>query len=420
VSAASDSQQLGSWTATPDGSAPKPGAAEATPRRTRTAFWSWSAARTPGELEPWRAAIDDLCDRRALPALAGWPWLSAFWESFRAGDDAVSVQLLERDGALVAAVPVWTGGAALRRTTCLENAHVPCWTAAVDESDPALAPQLVERLLAGVGADFLELRRLPLDSSLCRALLAAATAAGLSVLLHESPVGEVGLPLHGPWPAFEKTLSKNLRRDGRQIEKLQALGRVELEVVGGGPRLAAYLEECFALEARGWKGQAGTPVLSDPQARQFYWRLAARAGARGQLALYLLKLEGRVVAFEYDLRGGGRIECLKIGYDESLHRHSPGTILRLMLLRRAIERGEAHEYHLGRESEWKRRWSNETTRMGTLQIFASSARGQLAHMVPVMRGRLKQLPGVKQTVALTLEARAQLKAWTLRRLHRAS
>jgi CelD/BcsL family acetyltransferase involved in cellulose biosynthesis len=412
VSAASDSQRPGILLDVRDH--PEPAALAARPRRAQTAIWSWTAARDAGELARWRAAIDGLCERRSLPALAGWPWLSAFWESFRDGDPGVSVQLLERDGVLVAALPVWTGGVALRKAIGLENEHVPCWTAAIDEADPELAPQLLQRLLVDGDADCLELRRLPLDGPLCRALHAAAATAGLAVVVHESPVGEVGLALRGPWASFEGGLSKNLRRDGRQIDKLRALGRVEMEVVTGGAGLEACLDECFALEARGWKGQAGTPVLSDPQARRFYGRLAARTAARGQLALYLLKLDGRVIAFEYDLRAGGRIECLKIGYDESLHRHSPGTILRMLLLRRAIERGEASEYHLGRESEWKRRWSNERARLGTLQIFARSARGRLAHLVPLMRGRLKRLPGVKQSVALTLEARARIKAWSLR------
>ena len=92
-----------------------------------------------------------------------------------------------------------------------------------------------------------------------------------------------------------------------------------------------------------------------------------------------MKLDGRLIAFEYDLRGGGRIECLKIGYDESLSRFSPGTGLRMMILRRAIERGEAREYRLGRDSEWKRRWITDLARIGTLRIYAGSRRGRLAY-----------------------------------------
>jgi CelD/BcsL family acetyltransferase involved in cellulose biosynthesis len=117
------------------------------------------------------------------------------------------------------------------------------------------------------------------------------------------------------------------------------------------------------------------------------------------MRLYLLKLDGRIVAFEYDLCGGDRIECLKIGYDESLARFSPGTILRMKLLARVIERGEATSYHLGRESPWKRRWVKEVDRIGTLQIFSSSRRGQLAHASgPLLRGLLKRLPGAKPLI----------------------
>jgi hypothetical protein len=389
--------------------------------------WKWSTARLTDLHAGWQAAMDQLVDHANLPELASGSWWSAFWEGFHPGDPQVEMQLLYQGERLLAAVPVRADGNLVRRRVGLENEHAPYWAAAVDpralEREPLLAGALLDRLTSGV--ECLELRRLPLDGPLARALKAEASARHWPVVELTNPVAEVGLPLFGPWPNFQKTLSKNLRRDARLLTRLP--GELSFEVVEGpepglGPgqrqgdaRLEAQLASCFELEARGWKGQLGTPVLADAAAHRFYRRLAVRASARGRLALYLLKLDGRLIAFEYNVRGGGRIECLKIGYDESLSRYSPGTALRMLILRRAIERGEAREYRLGRESEWKLRWATDVTRIGTLQVYAGTRRGRLAYYGgPALRSLLKQLPGMQRLVA-GVRSRMEAAAEHLRR-----
>ena len=377
-----------------DWSPAAPARAEAAP-----APWRWTTVRPADRHTGWQA-MDRLVDRADLPELASGSWWSAFCEGFHPDDRQVELQLLQQGDRLLAAFPVRIQGRVVRRRVGLENAHAPYWASALDqralEREPALGQALLDRLTGGV--DCLELRRLPLDGPLARALKASAGARGWPVVELPNAVGEVGLPLYGPWSDFQQTLSKNLRRDGRLLDKLP--GALSFEVVEGGERLDAELAACFELEARGWKGQTGTPVLADAAAHRFYLRLAERASARGRLALYLLKLDGRLIAYEYDLRGGGRIECLKIGYDETLARYSPGTGLRMMILRRAIERGEAREYRLGRESEWKRRWVNDRTAIGTLRVYAGTARGRLAYQGEgALPSALKRLPGVQPLVA---------------------
>ena len=357
----------------------------------------WTVLSRPAELEPWAAAIDELVERERLPALASWAWHSAFWEGFFQDDERVEMHLCHRgataDG-LVAALPVRRTGRLLRTLRTLENEHFVFWTAPADSQDPRLGPLLLDHLLEDV--ECLELRRLLLDGPLASVLRQEASRRGLPVVEHENADGEVSVPLVAPFAEFEKSVSKNLRRDSRLVTKLEALGKVEYQLVEAPEAIDRELPACLELEARGWKGAAGSPILADGRTHRFYRALAERAARAGSMRLYLLKLDGRLIAYEYDLCAGGRVECLKIGYDESLSRFSPGTILRMMILRQVIERGEATAYHLGRISSWKRRWVKQTDRIGTLQIFAGSQRGRLAHLGgPVLRTTIKQLPGVK-------------------------
>ena len=348
----------------------------------------------PRELQLWSAAIDTLVERRRLPTLSSAAWTSSLWEGFFAGDQEVEVHLLELDGAVVAVFPLRRERGIARKLVGLQNPHVPFWMPALDDGQPHLAALLLDQLLAR--CDCLELQRLPLDGPLARALRLEASFRDFPFTEQEHPQGEVSLTLFGPWSSFEPTLSKNLRRDGRQIARLEALGKLEFELVESGPALGPALDACFRLEAQGGKGVDGRPKVFEPGARLFYKLLAARAAAQKKLALYLLKLDGRVVAFEYDLRSEGRLDCLKIGHDESLARHLPGTILRMLILRRSIERGEATSYHLGQASPWKARWASETERVGTLRVFADSARARLVHWaVPIWRNTVERLPGAR-------------------------
>ena len=143
---------------------------------------------------------------------------------------------------------------------------------------------LLDRLLTG--ADCFELRRLPLDGPLCQQLAAEARRRGMPVMLHPNAEGEVAIPLQAPFAEFEKTISKNLRRDGRLVSKLEAMGTVTFEVVEGEPRLTPELDACFELEARGWKGTAGSPVMADPRPTASIAPWRTRAAAADALRLF--------------------------------------------------------------------------------------------------------------------------------------
>jgi CelD/BcsL family acetyltransferase involved in cellulose biosynthesis len=53
------------------------------------------------------------------------------------------------------------------------------------------------------------------------------------------------------------------------------------------------------------------------------------AFAAKRLALLALRLDGRAIAVKCNLIAGDGALALKIGYDEALHRHSPGVLLEL-------------------------------------------------------------------------------------------
>jgi CelD/BcsL family acetyltransferase involved in cellulose biosynthesis len=149
--------------------------------------------------------------------------------------------------------------------------------------------------------------------------------------------------------ALKTNLSKNIRRDsGRKKRRLENLGDLRFETITSGPALGPTLDACFELEAKSWKSEAGSAVLIDTNAYEFYTKLATAAAAHSRFSLPLLYLNNRLIAFEFNLRAQGRIDMLKPSFEPDLAQYSPGNVLRMMVLESEAGKGEICSYHLGR------------------------------------------------------------------------
>ena len=90
----------------------------------------------------------------------------------------------------------------------------------------------------------------------------------------------------------------------------------------------------------------------------FFAALTRRATARGWLALWTLRLDGRLVAMEYQLRHDGRVNALRADFDPALREVSPGSALNFAIARALFERGGVHEYDMGPGlNDYKLRWA---------------------------------------------------------------
>jgi CelD/BcsL family acetyltransferase involved in cellulose biosynthesis len=237
---------------------------------------------------------------------------------------------------LVAALPLvrsrrW--GTRMART--LGNAWTPGGELLLDrECDLEAMCRLLLLRLHQSAPGLVELDGLMLDSIGCRSLLATAHAERMPNLTRrrfQVPLVEV----RGDWQGYLAARSKNHRhqlrniarrgneRGGVTFERHEAIAPADVEPL---------LRECFELEAAGWKGRVGGAVLNDPTAWRFFVCQAQRLAETWQLAIAVLRHEGRLVAFEYGWQTRGVRGVLKIGYDETYARLSPGQLLRANLL----------------------------------------------------------------------------------------
>jgi CelD/BcsL family acetyltransferase involved in cellulose biosynthesis len=220
--------------------------------------------------------------------------------------------------------------------------------------------------------DILVLRSVPVTSPLISDLPRLAKSAGCEVV-----VRQIGQSPFFWLDDFERELDGRFRRDvARRIRKL---GRVSLE------RLTDYdseaLDEAFEIEASGWKRDAGTAIVCNPRLRRFYHAVARHFAGQRQLALSFLRVDDRRVAVHIAAEDGETYYMMKAGYSPEMAGFAVGHVLVHVVAVDARERGLRRFDFLGRESEWKRRWTHMGLPQAEVRIYRNSVAGRIGYAV---------------------------------------
>jgi CelD/BcsL family acetyltransferase involved in cellulose biosynthesis len=358
-------------------------------------------------------AVEELRERGAISALAdewtrvaaamrdaGWtkgPFLAPGWlsiyaasmcnehDSARTGEFRLLVA--HRAGRLVGALPLVAerrrlAGVPARILRSLSDDHSQRFDLLLDpaHADDA-ARALVAHLAAARDWDAVELQVVLDENAATHALVAAARAANLPIGDWPSMVSPY-LTLPPSAAELDKQLGSKFRGNlRRRAKKLEAeVGKMTLERLDGSDlnavALDAALDEGFALEAAGWKGDAGTAIACDRALRARYGALAHAFAARGELACYFLRAGDRRVAFHFALVDADTYYLFKPGFDPALANYGLGHLLVDAVARDLILRGIRELDFLGDDMPWKRDWTDKTRSHSFRYLFAPTARGR--------------------------------------------
>jgi CelD/BcsL family acetyltransferase involved in cellulose biosynthesis len=321
----------------------------------------------PGAITALTPEWEELADSTRAPPFARAGWCAAWWRAF--GRGRLEVITARDEGRLVGVLPVARRAGARVSTT---NEHSPMLTllAADGQAAAALAGQLFARRSRQVSISLL-----PAESTDLACFHSAAAERGFRGLVRtlERPLF---ITIDGDWAAYERRLSRNLRRDLRRSRRLlETHGRVVFEVVDGSERLDDLLDELFRVEGSGWKAKRGTAIISSPATRRFYRDLAHWAAARGVLRLAVLRVNGRAVGFHYAIEEHGVYYPLKGGYDAMFARCSPGKLILHATLSRAFALGLVRFEFLGDTAPYKDRWASEMRELVRFEAHAPTPTG---------------------------------------------
>jgi CelD/BcsL family acetyltransferase involved in cellulose biosynthesis len=139
---------------------------------------------------------------------------------------------------------------------------------------------------------------------------------------------------------LSKALTGKARKEFRRLERrLGEQGTLAYRALSTEADANAFVDGFLALEAGGWKGQAGTAFASSPAHREFFRSVVTGAARIGKFDGLVLSVGEKPIAMRCALRSGGTSFAWKIAYDEAHAKASPGVLLELENIRRMHESG---------------------------------------------------------------------------------
>jgi CelD/BcsL family acetyltransferase involved in cellulose biosynthesis len=311
-------------------------------------------------------------------------WHTAWWRAFGNGRELAICTV--RDGGTLAGVfPLLRRG---RELEALANVHSNGFRPFA--SGPEAMNELIDAALQG--ATGLTLTEMWDGDAYVDPLAAGVRNAGMMPLFETgsvSPIVDTSGDLDIWVTQHNSSWKKRLRRYRRKMYKDY---EATFEIARLPADLEAELVEGFELEESGWKGRAGTAIVSRPDTEAFYRELATAFHARDELRLSRIALDGKPVAFSFCIEHGGSLYSLKAGYDESFRKIVPGLVMQVSIVEACFERGlDAYEL-LGEQTEWKAKLATSQRSHSTLRAYRRHPAGLARYTYrAALRPRLRRL-----------------------------
>lgn len=174
----------------------------------------------------------------------------------------------------------------------------------------------------------LHVPRLTEDGPLHRALIDAARGrGGEAVVVHREERALLASDL-SPAAYWDAAVRAKKRKElRRQANRLADEGVVQFRRWQAGDPPGPWIDAFLALEARGWKGRAGSALASNSDTQAWFRAIVPAAAAAGRLDMRALDLDGRPLAMLVNFLCPPGGFSFKTAFDEDYARFSPGVLL---------------------------------------------------------------------------------------------
>ena len=289
---------------------------------------------------PWRqmieekAAWDDLAQRATEPNPFYESWyLLPSLASFDSGGDT-SILCLERQGELLGLMPIirqqryegwplahignWLHPNVFLTTPLVAaGAEVHFWRAVLAWLDSCPPPSL-----------FLHLNGIALDGPVFEGLKSVLGGEGRPWGVVERKERALLASQLDAEAYLARSLPTSNRKDlNRRFRRLSEQGEVGFRWETGTGSLQCWIDEFLALEAAGWKGEAGSALACDSATAKLFRESLTGAAERGRLVRLSLRVDGKPIAMLSNFLTPPGAFGFKTAFDEDYARFSPGLLL---------------------------------------------------------------------------------------------
>ncbi|MDP6678351.1 MAG: GNAT family N-acetyltransferase [Verrucomicrobiota bacterium] len=179
---------------------------------------------------------------------------------------------------------------------------------------------------------------------------------------------------------------KSLRYDSRQVEQL---GQIEFVTYRTPDDLLRFEVEMRSIEKVSWKGRQKVGHLTGIGSGDFFHELLTKLLALGQAEITALRVNQMAIAFEIAVRQPGYYGFFHIAYLPDYHRHSPGKLLMLHNIERAMREDCAEFDFMQGGHEYKQKFCTGTRGLMDAFLCQRSFAGRLNHWLSRLFTRRK-------------------------------
>jgi CelD/BcsL family acetyltransferase involved in cellulose biosynthesis len=189
------------------------------------------------------------------------------------------------------------------------------------------------------------------------------------------------LEIEGDWKSFCTSYGQGVQQTLQQLQAhLPRAGDLTLEEHRVMDPWSPSLQDVITMINRSPKQERRGNSPTIPRLPEFLRELTRRATKNGWLSLWQLRLNGRIIALEYQLRAAGKVLALWTAENSVWPGFSSAGALQLAILQAIFEEGTAHEYGTVVGVEGKPQWwasaSHETVH---LKLYRPGLYSRLLH-----------------------------------------
>ncbi len=179
------------------------------------------------------------------------------------------------------------------------------------------------------------------------------------------------------WMARKSHWRTNVRCNAKKLATDGEITYVRYRPLGSAhgdddPRWDLY-EACLRVARNSWQANSTSDTtISHDEISEFLHDVHLAAVQSGSLDLNLLLIDGKPVAFAYNYHFQGNVSGLRSGFDSSISRHGPGSVLLHKMIEDSFARGD-DTLDLGPNYyDCKRHWATSQQSVGRLTHYPST------------------------------------------------
>ena len=317
-------------------------------------------------------------------------WFKAFLGKTDEDDENIVFVCAYRGATLVAVFPTtWSrrkGGGMLEVSLPFgEELYLADWAMADEEDAAALYTLYREHLSEVIGEpwDLFKVQDVLEDGCLASAMVECGRFS--QTVYPEKLCAEV------PIENYEEAI-KNLKKKFRgnlnnARSKLERAGNTQYSVFRAPDEIGLAFQEFVDLEMKGWKGSPDKPREKYPRPSaiglkakklRFYESAVRYFSEIGCAEISMLKLDDQTIGAQICLLLNETSYLVKVAYDESAGRFSPGQLLIDHAYQRYAEEGKIKRYNLITDYAWFSGWNPEYRHYLVMRDFNSTIKGAVA------------------------------------------